>query len=58
MKLYCKYCGSDELRWDAFAEQDENGEMSLLAVFDYCECEHCGETTPVPLDEVEDNEEE
>ena len=53
MKLYCKHCGSDELVWDAWAEQDDDGNFVLKNVFDYCECESCGETTPVPLSEVD-----
>ena len=53
-QLYCKYCGSDELVWDAWAEQDpDTGRLVLGGEFDNCECRQCdGETRAVTLAEL------
>lgn len=41
----CSECGSDDIRWDAWA--DHNGDT--VSVLDYYRCEGCGEEQP-PLD--------
>lgn len=42
IKYVCKKCGSDDLRYDAWAEWCiEKQEMILSATFDYCWCERC-----------------
>lgn len=41
----CSACGSDDIRWDAWA--DHNGDV--IATLDYYRCEGCGAEEP-PLD--------
>ncbi|CAG7580571.1 MAG: hypothetical protein SLAVMIC_00481 [uncultured marine phage] len=42
----CGECGSDDLRWDAWAEWNEDlQKMELLSTMDSCYCEPCGKET-------------
>ena len=53
-KFFCEICGSEDLLWDAWAQQDPHtGEMELAADFENCHCPHCdGETRAVTLEEL------
>jgi len=49
VQFHCKKCGSDDLKWDAWAKWDnESQQMQLAEHYDHCECNNCEEKcTPV-----------
>lgn len=49
VRYLCPECGSDDLRFDAFAEWSEEHQcMELAQTFDCCTCQACGAETNNP----------
>jgi hypothetical protein len=42
MSLVCKYCGSDNLGWDAIVDQNDG----LIVTFDHYSCLNCEKQEP------------